>query len=208
MVKRIIFDVDNTLLEWKDEYIFALKNTLDKLNIDYTKEQLESIDNAIVDYEKTHNIYVAEDLQNFVNNVCQVNVPDEFMNTLIEEQGNCYTYDAKLVDTIKYLNEKYDLVVLSNWFTKTQRLRLQKMDILKYFSFVTGGDEHVLKPNRRAFDKVLEGYEPSECIMVGDSFNHDIMPASELGIKAIWVTDEESSDYQTIKSIYELKDIL
>lgn len=62
MIKRIIFDVDNTLLEWKEEYIFALKNTLDKLNVAYNKEQLESIDNAIVDYEKSHCIYELKDI--------------------------------------------------------------------------------------------------------------------------------------------------
>lgn len=138
MIKRIIFDVDNTLLEWKDEYIFALKNVLDKLNVDYTQEQLVSIDNAIVDYEKYHNIYNADDLRNFVNSICQINIPEQFMELLIEEQGNCFTPDPKLVDTIKYLSTKYDLVVLSNWFTKTQKLRLQKMDILEYFSIVTG----------------------------------------------------------------------
>ena len=33
MIKKIIFDLDNTLILWKDEYVNALKETLKKYNI-------------------------------------------------------------------------------------------------------------------------------------------------------------------------------
>lgn len=208
MIKRIIFDVDNTLIDWKDEYIFALKNTLDKINFLYNDEQLKMIDDAVVEYEKHHDKYKLDDFVDYVNKMCKVNLPIEFASVLIEEQGNCWEENEKLVDTIKFLSTKYDLVVLSNWFTETQKIRLDKIGILKYFSLVSGGDEHFLKPNTKAFDVVLEGYKPSECVMVGDSLKHDILPALELGIRTIWVTKEKSDRFETIDNIHELKNML
>lgn len=208
MIKRIIFDVDNTLIDWKDEYIFALRNTLDKINCSYSEEELEAIDKAIVEYEKHHDKYTIEEFVNYVNKTCQVNLPLEFAEVLINEQGKCWEENNELVELMQYLSTKYDLAVLSNWFTETQRIRLGMLGISKYFSIISGGDEHYLKPNIKAFDVVLDGYQPSECVMVGDSLKHDILPALELGIRAIWVTKEKNTDYETINDIYELKDIL
>ena len=35
MYKRIIFDLDNTLIKWIDKYDDALKDTLIKYNVDF-----------------------------------------------------------------------------------------------------------------------------------------------------------------------------
>ena len=39
-------------------------------------------------------------------------------------------------NTLKYLSNKYELVVLTNWFTDCQQKRLEKAGILKYFKKV------------------------------------------------------------------------
>ena len=192
IIKRIIFDLDNTLIEWKSEYIFALENTLKELNINYSKDKIKEIDSAIDSYDKE----------------CNTNFFIDFVDKLIIEQGKCYQKDEKLVKLIEYLSKKYDLVLLSNWFTDTQKLRLKGVGIDKYFSIIIGGDEHPLKPNLEAFDIVLKDYKPEECLMVGDSLIADIIPAKKLGINTIWITKESSKEYKTIKEIYELEDIL
>lgn len=38
MIKRIIFDIDNTLIDWKAEYWDCLKNVFDELNLPYSSE--------------------------------------------------------------------------------------------------------------------------------------------------------------------------
>ena len=37
MIKRVIFDVDNTLIEWKDEYDYEVNKALDEMNIKYNE---------------------------------------------------------------------------------------------------------------------------------------------------------------------------
>lgn len=208
MIKRIIFDLDNTLIEWKSEYIFALEKTLKELNINYSKDKIKEIDSAIDNYDKYGFTCQKQEFLDYVNKECNTNFSIDFVDKLIIEQGKCYQNDEKLVKLIEYLSKKYDLVLLSNWFTDTQKLRLRGVGIDKYFSIITGGDEHPLKPNLEAFDSVLKDYKPEECLMVGDSLIADIIPAKKLGINTIWITKESSKEYKTIKEIYELEDIL
>lgn len=208
MIKRLIFDLDNTLIDWKKEYILALKKVLDDLKINYTEQDLLKVDYFIVNYEKHHDIYIKDLFLKYINNCCRTKLPIEFVDKLIFEQGKCYEQDIQLVDTIKYLKNKYDLAILSNWFTETQRLRLKGLKILDYFSIVSGGDEHPLKPSLKAFDVVLKNVNPEECIMIGDSLKQDIIPAQKCGMNVIWVNDKKSETYTTIDKVYALKKML
>ena len=208
MIKRVIFDVDNTLIAWKDEYILPLRKVLDQLQVPFTEEQFQCADNCVVEYEKYHDIYINEDFVDFVSKRTGLSLPIEFADLLIKEQGVCFEEDLKLVEMIKYLSEKYELMVLSNWYTETQKARLKGLGILEYFSIVSGGDERPLKPNLKAFETVLKGCNPSECLMIGDNLHHDIIPALELGLQVYWLTKEKSDKYPTISSIYDLKNIL
>ena len=57
--------------------------------------------------------------------------------------------NKKLIETIKKLSKKYELVLLSNYFEKSQRGRLEHIGIDKYFTEYYG--EKICKPNRQAF---------------------------------------------------------
>ena len=111
-------------------------------------------------------------------------------------------------ETIKYLSSKYDLYVISNWFTETQKKRLENVGIAKYFKKIIGGDENYFKPDVRCFDIILKDYKAEDCLYVGDKLEIDIKPALSIGMNAIWKTDIETSEYKTIKDINELKNVL
>jgi len=209
MIKKIVFDLDNTLIEWKDEYIFALSNVIKSLNLDYDDKKIKEIGDTLEEYEKYHTRYVKQDFLDYINSNCNINLPISFVDRLIIEQGKCFEeYGEEKLDVIKYLSEKYELICLSNWFTYTQIKRLEGAKIAKYFTLITGGDEHYLKPSLKAFD-IIDN--PSECVMIGDSIKHDILPALKLGMKAILITKKdikEDSRYKIIRNLEELKEIL
>ena len=207
MIKRLVFDLDNTLIEWKDEYIYTFNNALKRLNLDYDEETINKLNDVVDEYEDTHTIYTREDFLKLLNERCNTNLPIEFIDLLIEEQCKCFEYDKDLIDTIEYLSTKYELICLTNWFTKTQIERLKGAGIYKYFKKVTGGDEHILKPFEGSFD-IIEN--KSECIMIGDSLNKDIYPALKLGMKAILITNKDIKEngFKVIRNITELKEML
>lgn len=209
MIKTVIFDLDNTLMDWEDEYLAALINVINNLNLGYSEDKIKEIDESLTKYEKEHLLYEKENFCEYLNKKCDVNLPLVFVDMLIEEQTKCYREFTKSeIDTLEYLSNKYKLVILSNWFTYTQKKRLENAGILKYFSIVSGGDERELKPSLKAFDIVDN---KKECVMIGDSINNDILPAIQLGMQAILINkhiEKKDLRYKQIKKIEELKEML
>lgn len=209
MIKKILFDLDFTLMDWEDEYIFAITNAINKLNLDYSEEKIKELDYVLTTYEKEHSIYDKEKFCNFLNERCKVNLPLEFVDILLEEQTKCYRkFTESEIETLEYLSNKYELYVLTNWYTYTQRKRLENAGILKYFKKVSGGDERELKPSLKAFD-IVDNKE--ECVMIGDSIKHDIEPALELGMQAILITKKNVKKdlrYKQIRKLEDLKEML
>jgi FMN phosphatase YigB (HAD superfamily) len=48
---------------------------------------------------------------------------------------------------------------------------------------------HSTKPNSRYYSEILEriGRSPDECIMVGDDWGNDIVPATKANLQVFWV---------------------
>ena len=207
-MKAIVFDVDNTLIDWKDEYIFALKNVLKEMNLNYSQELVEKIDNVIDDYEKENDILEKNVMLDYINSKCNLNLSLEFIDKLLVAQGECIYENKVLVPLMEYLSNKYDLFVISNWYTKTQKIRLKKLGIAKYFKKIIGADINHLKPDKRAFDIILNEYNANDIISIGDSFENDIELPASLGMKVLWKTAEKSDKYKTFEKIEELKDLL
>ena len=107
-----------------------------------------------------------------------------------------------------YLSKKYDLYAVSNWFTKTQSIRLEKMGVLKYFKKIYGADINYYKPDKRVFDDILKDYNKEDCISIGDSLKNDVELPISLGMNALWKTKEKSSKYQTFDDLTELMQLL
>jgi FMN phosphatase YigB (HAD superfamily) len=207
-MKALIFDIDNTLIMWKDEFIFALTNVVNKMNFGFNKEMIHKIDSAIEDYDDKTDLLTKEGLLNHVNKLCNLDLPIEFVDNLIIEQGNCIYEDQELIDTIEYLSKKYDLFIVSNWFTDTQTSRLERMGIKKYFKNIWCSDNNYEKPDKRSFDCILKDYKNTDCISIGDNLTNDVLLPLSLGMDAIWVTNKETNEYKTVKNVYELKNIL
>ena len=115
MIKRIIFDIDNTLIDWKDEYWNSLKNVFDELKLPYSNEIRAKIQYAVDNYEDGTNItYTEELMMNAIEKELGYKLPPEFFETWIHYLGMCVPEKAadEVVYTLQYLKQKYDLVVL------------------------------------------------------------------------------------------------
>lgn len=210
MVKKLVFDLDNTLIMWKSEYVSALEETMKEFNIESIK--LYAIDNIIETLEKKYEIISKDILLKDINEQCNLNLNMDFINLLFEKQKLLAFKDNELIETIKYLNSKYELVVLTNYFTDVQKGRLETAGILKYFKEVFGGDEVKLKPSKEAFMKAIYPNNIDECIMIGDSLEFDIKGALNIELEAIAFDYKnqipDSKDYIKIKKISDLMKIL
>ena len=215
MIKRVIFDIDNTLIMWKQEYYNEIKNILDDLNIEYTENDYNDIKKALSQYENEYYTFDRKLMYEYINKYTKKQYPFEFINNVIERWGSCVPekIEDNIIKTLEYLKNKYELVILTDWYAEPQAKRLEKLGILKYFLDVYSPEQEVKrKPFKEAFDNAIGKNKPEECIMIGDNFERDIKGALKAGLQAIYYTPlkkrDENDNYYTINKLEELNKIL
>lgn len=221
MIKNIIFDLDNTIIEDKDDYVLHYKEAL--RNCGYSEDNYLNIYNALDDYEQTlsekNRFYSKDSAISFINSKLNTNYDIKLIDELNKVIGKYWTKSVFLPEyTLKYLASKYKLYVFTNWFEIAQTERLKNIGYLKYFTKVFGSDTVGSKPFTSSFNTVLSNISalPSECIMIGDTKRSDILGANNAGISAILFDyngkrdkkDIFAPDYTVITDLKELEKIL
>lgn len=205
-MKKIIFDLDNTLIKFDATYFLDYGKVL---NGNY--KDGERLYKIIGEYENLNKIYDKEDLICFINSKMNTNYNISLINSLNDIISNNWIYKLpdKLEDVLSYLYQKYELYVLTNWFTDCQEKRLENANILKYFKEVVGNDKYLSKPNKDGYLYIIGNTKKEDVIMIGDSINIDIKGAKEVGINYILCDYDDKYKFKNkIKSIIKLKEML
>ena len=101
--------------------------------------------------------------------------------------------EQPVIDLLVELSLRYKLVLLSNlWSDSSAWLAyFDQLDITRCFAAtVFSSDYGINKPSQALFRIALEqsNAEAAGAVMIGDSFERDIVPAKVLGMKTIWIT--------------------
>lgn len=190
MIKNIIFDLDNTIIKYKDEYALNYKQALK--NCGYDEDDYLNIYDVLDYYEHSltdsNSFYSRKTMINFLNQKLNTNYDIKLIDELNAVIGKYWTHSILLPeDTLKYLSSKYNIYVFTNWFESPQADRLKNIGYLKYFKKIFGADTIGAKPFKSSFNNLLNYIEASssECIMIGDNKKMDILGANNAGIPAI-----------------------
>jgi len=87
------------------------------------------------------------------------------------------------------LDRHYEMALITNGDCDTQRKKIKRFAIAKYFKHVLIEEEIGFgKPDQRIYLEALSyfGISPEESWMVGDNLNLDIAAPQSLGIRGIW----------------------
>ncbi|NLZ95964.1 MAG: HAD-IA family hydrolase, partial [Bacteroidales bacterium] len=130
------------------------------------------------------------------------------------------THKTKLVDgtmdLLNYLKPKYKMHILSNGFKEVQYKKIENSGLKSYFDKVILSDElGIHKPHVDFFTHALEqaNASRSETIMIGDSWDADIVGAYNSNIDQLWLNPEEiqPEDFTptySVRALGEIKGIL
>ena len=212
MIKRVIFDIDDTLIPWEKEYDKEINKALDELKITYTDEEITQISKALSEYENVYYTFNKEKMAEYINEYTKKEYPKEFIYNIIKKWENCVQeeIDQEIIETLEYLKQKYEIVSLTDWYADSQKARLRKLGIDKYFETIYSAENTKRKPFREAFIQAIGTNKPEECIMVGDNLERDVKGALEAGLQAVYYTKNkiEEKEFYTISKIEELIRIL
>ncbi|MGO9856131.1 MAG: HAD family hydrolase [Acidimicrobiales bacterium] len=118
--------------------------------------------------------------------------------------------------TIDQLADRYRLGLLTNGPSDIQRLKLRGAGLGSRFEVVAiSGEMGVGKPTPAAFAEVVSRLRaaPHDVVMVGDSWERDVLGALSAGWSAVWIasgtpTPERLEGVTVIESIEGLRDFL
>ncbi len=215
MIKAILFDIDNTLMDFMkmktrccNEAIDAMIGAGWKVN---KKRALESLydlyDKYGIEYDKIFQKLLKKETGKIDYRILAHGVTTyrNFRETYLVPYSN-------VISTLLKLNKKYRLAVVSDAPRIYAWMRLVTMKLDSFFEFViTKGDVKREKTSTTPFNVVLNNLKikPNEALMIGDRINRDINTPKKLGIKTCYARYGDSKPVPFGKSgaDFEIDDI-
>lgn len=143
-----------------------------------------------------------------------IDLLDSLANSYIDElPGDNYLF-SNTFETLDYLSEKYTLHIITNGFEEVQRKKINNSGIKKYFATITTSEEVGLKkPHPTVFYTAMEkaSVAPDKSIMIGDSFEADILGAQNAGMHTLFYNyrnETVKKPFIAVKELSEIKDYL
>lgn len=119
-------------------------------------------------------------------------------------------------ETLKYLHDKYRLVIATNGPTIAVSSKLKKIDCIKFIDAVFSADmtkNTATKPSKEYFEELkdyLQFYDKKKMLIVGDSLRSEIQGGMNSGIDSCWLNrhhEELPQEYKPTMIINNLKQL-
>lgn len=218
--KNIIFDLDNTILDFSYAEKLAFKNVVESYNLNYEDDLLEvyrSINEPLWRSLERGEIKPKDVFENrfslfFKEYGIEVNGLEAEYNFRDNLALNNKTipHAQEVLNELK--KENHNLYIATNGFSKTQRERLKKANLFSLFNDIFISEEiGYEKPNVNFFNKVFNGInekDKSNLIMIGDNETSDIKGANNFKIDSILFTNKENVNTSATYTINDLRDVL
>lgn len=210
MIKKIIFDLDNTLLFISEDWKTVYTNFIAKYNLNITPVDLYK---CIGNFEKDINdkIVTLDLICAYINEKLPINLTKEMFIDLLELYADIpLLHTDTIYNVLEYLSPKYELIVYTNWFSKNQIDRLKKYNLDKFFSKIYGWDDLELKPSKISIEKIIGNDDIKEYIFIGDNIEFDLKVPSIMGMNTIFFNRKKivQNQFNEILKIEELTNIL
>lgn len=225
--KYLIFDVDDTLLDFYPAFSIAQRNIAEKLGIELSKEYYETDDKCgwraweecrldkteEKDVQENYHVYYYQYLRKHFEYLLEVyeKVCD------VQELVDCYLKSIssskvmKEPDTLSVymkLSKKYKLVLATNGIERVQRERLT--DFLPYTHEVYISEEMgFIKPTEDFYNYIMRDLQCSseECLMIGDSIANDMVGAKVIGMDVCYYNAKGKKKPENVLVDYEINRI-
>lgn len=232
--KYLLFDVDDTLLNYGSAFYTAERAIADYLKVEYTEEYItlsEELgwkawkeaglnDTDSKDVQKNYHTYYYQYLRQHYRDLIEAYHASVSVEELVEiyiksvSSSKVFMEECTL-QVYKALSEKYRLVLATNGIDRIQRERIQAFLPYTYKTYISE-NMNTIKPAEEFFQYIIDDMEcdPEECLMVGDSMSNDMVGALDAGMDVCYynirnkiIPDGISVNYE-IKGIEELLNIL
>lgn len=224
--KHIFFDLDHTLWDLDknaeeslteihekaglynkgikniDEFVLLFNSINDKLWNHFLKGRIDKETLRYLRFKKVFEEYGISDhnLNKFSSEYFFKNTP--LKNNLVKD----------CMEVLQFLSKNYSLHILSNGLMEVQSQKIASGKISIFFkNIITSDLSGAYKPSKKIFEFALNksNAKKEECIMIGDSYEHDIQGAMNYGIDQVLFNNDKPKTNKKctyeISALHELK---
>ena len=217
----LLFDVDNTLLDFDANEAESFRSMILELGERYTEECYQTYKK--LNTELWRRLERRElTIEEVVNNRFAIlmrhygrEVDGQQWETVYRRYLNRGIQQIPYVhQVLKELQKSYRLYVITNGMEETQEFRMKHANLVPYFQdFFISERIGANKPSKEFFDYVKEhivDFQASDTLVIGDSLTSDIKGGVDAGMDTCWFTrDQQAEPKEAIPTyiIHELPEI-
>lgn len=216
MIRYVLFDVDDTLLDFGKAEAAAIRKTFERIGIPVTDELIRRYSEINAQqwsrFEKgeiTREKLLTERFDILFSEL-GINVPSEMAQASYEYLlgiGHYFVDGAE--ELLEALKDKYELYIVSNGNASVQDRRLKSAGIIPYFKDIFISERVGFnKPSAEFFETCFEripGFEKDKAVIVGDRLSSDILGGMNAGVKTCWFNPRGDAPDPDIPADYEIK---
>lgn len=214
MVKAVVFDLDNTLVDFmamkRQAVDAAITAMIDAgMTMDFSDVK-GHIDRIYGEHGIEYQMVFDQLLRDTIGRVDYKMLSAGIVAYRRAREAALKPYPHVSATLMELVKRGVRLGILSDAPTREAWLRLCFINFHHFFdAVVTFDDTGVRKPDEKPFRLILErlGTEPSEAIMVGDWAERDMVGATAVGMRTAFAQYGDSFGNQTVTSDYVLTDI-
>lgn len=216
MYKFLIFDLDDTLLDFEKAEKIALTEFFTFLKVDdvekyyktyinINKQMWKQLENDEITREYLTNTRFKKTFEVFNKNVDGRKYAIKYRD-FIGKQGICLN---GAVEFLEKINKDFEIYIATNGLFEIQKNRLKNSNISKYFKDVFISELiGYLKPKKEFFEYIenkIDGFKKEKALMIGDNIFADIYGAKQFGIDTVWFNKKNQKDKDKVNPTYEVK---
>ncbi len=213
--KWLLFDADDTLFDYDNAELFALKSTLEYFGIEYSSD-------CHLKYKQINKRMFTDLEQGLITSIelrtkrfkllfseFDINLEVEtFSQTYLSNLSKNSMLIPGALDTIRSLHPEFRMFIVTNGIGDVQRPRFENSDIKKYFiDILISENIGVAKPAKEFFDVIYRMIgEPnkSDIMIIGDSLTSDMAGGINFGIDTCWYNPHQVKNVNNLNISYEI----
>jgi len=206
--EQLFFDLDHTLWDFETNSRLAMLETVAKMKLE---PRISDFDTFFDYYEATNTklweAYRKQEIrkpelirkrfEDTLRHFEIIGVDPVAMNECYLElmPGQKQLY-PDVIETLDYLKQRgYRMHIITNGFTEVQHRKIASSGLRQYFDRIFISEEiQAPKPDKRIFQHALKccNSKKSKSIMIGDSWDSDILGAKSIGISQVFVLKNDN----------------
>ncbi len=191
--KGILFDLDQTLIDRDATFINFLEGQFCRFAAAFRSVDLSTYTAYLKEHDNNGYTPKEQLFEQVVADLALDVDPRELLLDFRKNYGLQPTLFEDALDTLTKLSETYILGLITNGRSESQTAKISNSGIRQFFHAICISEEEgIKKPDPIIYNRCLErlGLTAEVCVFVGDHPNFDVEVPRGLGMRAIWLAND------------------